>query len=151
MSTILEALKKSERDRKLNDVPTLSDMPLPEEKPSRMLIAFSVVVVLTLVWLVARYGFLSTQVDKEHSKKIILTTKDASSNVVEVDRQTGQENEAFVVSVVSYSVEPESRFAIVNGKLYRENEFVKAGLKVEKIEQDSVIFNLRGRRIVRKP
>ena len=35
MSTILDALKKSEQERRSNHVPTLSDMPVPQER-SRM-------------------------------------------------------------------------------------------------------------------
>ena len=54
MSTILDALKKSEQERKLNKLPTLSDMPAPEEPrrwPQLVIIGLLLLVVALLAWL----------------------------------------------------------------------------------------------------
>jgi len=56
-----------------------------------------------------------------------------------------------VVNVVSYSEQADQSFVMIDGKLFRQGEFVRAGLKVEKIKFDEVVLNLRGRKITRKP
>ena len=68
---------------------------------------------------------------------------DAGNNLVTADN--------VVVNVVSFSEKPEQRFAMINGKMVREGEFVEAGLLVEKIERESVVFNLRGKQFSRRP
>ena len=53
--------------------------------------------------------------------------------------------------MVSYSEQPEKRFVMIGGKLYRENEFVRTGLKIEEIRQNEVVLNNRGEQIIRRP
>jgi len=108
MSTILDALKKSEQERKLNKLPTLTDIQAPQE-PARWPL------VLAMVFAVL------------------------------------EDDEAIVVNVVSYSQEAALRFAMVNGKMVREGDFIATGLKLEKINSDSVVLNLRGKQITRTP
>ena len=153
MSTILEALKKSEQDRKLNDIPTLADMPVPEESTQWRRIAISLslaIVFLVLCLFVFREYFLEPEEDVG-VETIVLNNDTIEQKDKVIDAKTGQAIESILVNVVSYSEDSTLRFAMINGKLFRENEFVHAGLKVEKINRDSVVFNLRGDRIVRKP
>lgn len=145
MSTILDALKKSEQERKRNDLPTLADMPTPEE-PSRWPLYIALLAVLLLLALLVFFFFRQggdTMVEKP--QEIVL-----SNDTVVNQGQTGQGDD-FAVNVISYAEQAEQRFVMVNGTMFRQGEFVRAGLKVIEIKPDSVIFNLRGRRVERKP
>lgn len=56
-----------------------------------------------------------------------------------------------IVNVVSYSEQASQRFVMLNGKMYRENDFVRAGLMVVEIRPNAVVFNVRGELITRTP
>ena len=147
MSTILEALKKSEQERRLNEVPTLSDMTAPQESSKwPVFLLAGLVVLLSIILIVLAIRWWSVVPIGEKSAIEI-------SNETLADQQASQAGtgDKIVVNVVSYSETAEQSFVMINGRLYRENEFVRAGLKVEKIEADRVVLNLRGRRIERKP
>jgi len=147
MSTILEALKKSERERKLNNLPTLSDMPPPQER-AQWPVALLVMICLLLIALLVIVTLHWWQTDSTTEEVRVISNET-------LEQATPQEanvaSDDILVSVVSYSPEPAQRFAMINGKLVRENEFVRAGLKVEKIEPDSVVLIHRGERIKRAP
>ena len=152
MSTILDALKKSEQERRLNDVPTLSDMPTPNEK-SKWSVAVLFLVFLGLVILigfVVKNAWFST-----FSGFATPFTQEEYSNTVEPSNNEGATDSAvkssLLINVVSYSSDPSRRFVMINGDLYREGEFVQAGIKVEEIRQDDVVLNSRGEKIVRRP
>ena len=146
MSTILDALKKSEQERKRKNVPRLSDMPVPQER-SRWpwvllgvaLIGFSVLLAVLL---------LGGQRDR------IAIPPDVGSSIREEadKRQADQQDPlAVVLNVLSYSEDVEKRFVIIDGKMYREKEFIRAGLLVEQINSSSVVLNLRGKLITKTP
>lgn len=155
MSTILDALKKSEQERKLNNIPTLSDLPTPDEgtRFSRgwvlaLLVLLLLTGLLTLLWM--GNPWLST---KEGS---LLPGKKPGSAEIVLDNQTlqpasSQQQDGIVVNVVSYSAQAEQRFVIINGQLAREGEFAGAGLKVIEIKPESVILNHRGQRLEKRP
>lgn len=149
MSTILDALKKSEQERKLNKLPTLSDLPVPEER-SRWPALIIITLLLSLLMLVAWLGFKwlpdrLAAVDEMSNKAVV----DKHSN--EKDSGATSNSAEIVVNVVSYSERAEQRFVMINGKLYRQGEFIRAGLMVESIKPDSVVLIQRGRRIERRP
>jgi hypothetical protein len=148
MSTILEALRKSEQDRKLNSVPTLSDMPVPQE-PSRwpMVVALLSVTSMLIVLLLI-YGRQWLQPSNEVTEVVAISNQ-SLGNVN--SKGTAGSDQELIVNVVSFSELPSQSFTMINGKLYRQGEFIRAGLKVEKIETDRIILNLRGRRIIRTP
>jgi cytoskeletal protein RodZ len=143
MSTILEALKKSEQERKLNRLPTLSDMPPPQERSVLPTVLLLVVCLLLLV-ILAVLGFQWWQARGSADAQ-----QSVSSRVDTTSALSGQNGDAVLVSVVSYATDPAQRFAIVNGKMVRENEFVQPGLRVDKIDPDAVYLILRGERIKR--
>jgi len=166
MSTILEALKKSEEERKVTKVPTLADMPAPHE-PQRWPNALLFIILCLLLVLV---GFAVKFVLFPSANQPIVKSVAVPENVaapVGVDRPSGSKATAEVnveaepvavvnsdvieVNVVSYSDQPEKRFVMIGGKLFRENEFVRAGLKVEEIRRDEVVLNQRGEQIIRRP
>lgn len=145
MSTILDALKKSEQERKLNNLPTLSDMPAPQEQSRWPLYAGLSVAILLLVVLVLLLGDRSSQTELAPRAPI------AVNNQTVEDTSGIDPEAAVVINVVSYSEQPAQRFVMINGKMFRENEFVRAGLKVIEITEQGVVLNERGRRIVKQP
>lgn len=154
MSTILEALRKSEQERKLNKIPTLSDMPAPEERsslPRAWLVALLVVVLVLLIMIIIWLGNRWLGGTDLAPDSAVGVYSAPSESVTPGNPQTVQNGNEIVISVVSWSESAEQRFAIVNGKLVREGEFVRPGLKVEKIKSDSVLLNQRGLRIERRP
>lgn len=146
MSTILEALKKSEKERKLNNLPTLSDMPPPQER-SNLPIALLVVICVLLFLVLAFLGVQWWLAQKRGVEPVAISTPVSQA---ESDRPVTVGSD-IVVNVVSYSTDAAQSFAMIDGKMVREKEFVRPGLQVEKIEQNAVILNLRGKRIKRTP
>ena len=151
MSTILDALKRSEQERKLNDVPTLSDIPAPQEKsrwPLFLLSALLVIFLAIIVWLL--WGKFSDKVQKQNADQVKLASNDANNpQSVNDDNSVGAN--AITVNIISYSEDATQRFTIINGKMFREGEFVSAGLKIQTIGQDSVMLNNRGELVSRQP
>lgn len=151
MSTILEALKKSEKERKLNNLPTLSDMPPPQES-SNLPVSLLIVICVLLAALLVFLGVLWWQASNKNAEPIAISTPiGATESGTSESLQPVSDGSDIVVNVVSFSQDPAQRFAMIDGKMVRENEYVRAGLRVEKIEQNSVILNLRGQRIKRTP
>ena len=149
MSTILDALKKSEQERKLNKVPTLTDAPTPQEAtrwPQMVIIALLIILLLVVVWFAKFWFYKGSTNSGQGSPSLVI-----SNDTVAVVTDESAANNAIVVNVISFSQASGQSFAMINGKLYRENEFVRAGLKVEKIKRSSVILNQRGRRIEKSP
>jgi len=150
MSTILDALKKSEQERKLNNVPTLSDMPAPQEanKWSALLWVIIALLVVTIavilgVWKFNWFGAESTEV----TKTVISNQTVGDDN----SQQSIPADQELVVNVVSYSEDESQRFVMINGRMFREDQFVKPGVKIESIKPDSVVINERGKRATHKP
>ena len=149
MSTILDALKKSEQERKLNKVPTLTDAPTPQEVsrwPQLIIIILLIVFLLVFIWFVKMWFSGASIKSAARSPALVIGNNTA---VTASDEES--ESEEIVVNVISFSQTQGQSFAMINGKLLRENEFVRAGLKVEKIKSKSVILNQRGRRIEKSP
>lgn len=161
MSTILDALKKSEQERKANHVPTLSDMPVPQEK-SRWpfyLIAVLVILLALAAGLLLGPWFASSK-SKNYSLSsepvLPLSVPSSPSDTASVNEQNKSATKLatvddVVINVISYSDSPAQRFVMLNGKMYRENDFVKTGLKVEAIKPSAVVLNLRGELVTRSP
>lgn len=147
MSTILDALKKSEQERKRNTIPTLSDMPAPQERSKwPYWLAFFLLSLLTilLVWFFVLY-----QEEKVATPEVVVNDDSglASNNTIAASHYSDEVS----VSVISFAQEANARFAIINDKLFHEGEFIKAGIKVESILQDSVVLLERGERITLSP
>ncbi|HAU67910.1 MAG: general secretion pathway protein GspB [Arenicella sp.] len=138
MSTILEALKKSERERKLSDIPTLSDMPAIEEPSPFKWIGLTIVGLFAVSLLAAFIVMTLTSAD---------TSTVAGAKVVSVQESAATAS----LSVLSYSENPEQRFAIINDKLVREGDFLATGIKIEQILTDRVTLIVKGDRMSLKP
>jgi len=165
MSTILEALKKSEEERKVTKVPTLADMPAPHEPQRWPHVLLFIILVLLLVLIGFAVKLVLFPSDKQGIVKSVSAPETVSASVGSVDGQVGvgdlegeaepsvspANNDVIEVNVVSYSDQPEKRFVMIGGKLFREGEFVRAGLKVEEVRRDEVVLNQRGEQIIRRP
>ena len=165
MSTILDALKKSEQERKLNKLPTLVDIRAPQE-PSRwplylglvlVLLAAALVVLAYVIWNAAPEVARNPGAGKSIA---VLSSTSFEANVADGFKTTEGPNaikgsalvkDPMLVNVVSYSDDPGLSFAMVNGKLLREGDFVEPGLKIAEIQFNSVVFNARGKKITRSP
>lgn len=157
MSTILEALRRSEQERKLNDIPTLSNMRAPQEAsrwPAIGLMIMGLLLLALVAFLASNWfsgrGLLGPGSSDQTMPDVPVAVTNETVGVPDVAKPS-EESKDIVVNVVSYSDQAEQRFAMINGKLFREGEFVRGGLKVEKILPDEVVLVSRGRRIVRKP
>ncbi len=159
MSAILDALRKSEQERNQNTVPTLNDMAAPSE-PSKWPLFLSIAVVLLAIALAVLAYIIWTSADsasdvavQNRASKAVAqaSSLEQSFDVDEKDIASAEIKQVTAVNIVSYSENPELRFAMVNGKMVREGEFIQPGLKVDKIRADSVVFNLRGEKLERSP
>jgi len=152
MSTILDALKKSEQERKKNHVPTLSDMPVPEESarwPLYVIAILSLLLACLIGVLIANwYGPNRSAPQHQQTKSAV--NRDVVNQASTVDAQQNDIADV-VVNVVSYSEEPSQRFVMLDGKMYRENDFVRAGLRVDEIKPNAVVLNYRGELLTRTP
>ena len=160
MSTILDALRKSEQERKLNRLPTLTDMAAPQE-PSRWPLYIGLALVFLAVALVVlAYVIWSAKSDVAIGQAI---TQTDAATLASADVQGSAQasaigvggvrplEDSMLVNVVSYSKDPAFSFAMVNGKMVREGDFIEPGLKLEEILPDAVVFNSRGKKITRSP
>jgi hypothetical protein len=160
MSTILDALRKSEQERKLNKLPTLTDMAAPQEPSRWPLYIGSALVLLALALVILAYVIWSgkSEVAAEVAAgQAVVQTNAAQSDSADVQvmgssaGEIGQLKDSMLVNVVSYSKDPAHSFAMVNGKMVREGDFIEPGLKLEEILPDAVVFNSRGKKITRSP
>ncbi len=141
MSTILEALKKSEQERKENKVPTLADKPPPPERSRWPWLLVS----LALIGIIAAVIYLFTLLpdsDSANSQQSESSQERAATDTAPA---------AVKVEVISWSPEVEQRFTMINGKLYRVGDYLRAGVVVEDINNDSVVINQRGELSELKP
>ena len=153
MSTILDALKKSEQERKLNRVPTLSDMTAPPEASKGPLVLGVVLCVLAFLILMVTvflWGKGSVATSSLPVPGAALNSPQTNPLTASVDT-SGTASDDIIVNVISFSNDLNQRFAMINGKMVREGEFVRAGLQVEEIHMDSVVLNYRGQKITRTP
>ena len=139
MSTILEALKRSERERKLNDVPSLADMPaIDEPSPFKwVLLTLLAVVAAALVALLLMQAFTATSPTR--------------SPIVNGTGTQDSGGSLPIVSVISYSEDPAQRFVMIDNRLLREGDFLSTDVRVERIRTDHVLVTVQGESVALKP
>ena len=158
MSTILDALRKSEQERKLTKLPTLSDMPAPQEQARWPYWIILGLIVLSVGLLVLVFGIWQGSEMLGGTQNSQAQASLSQGNTIVLDNESiGEEattvlsDDDIVVNVVSFSEQANQRFVMINGKLFRENDFIRTGLKVVVIKPDSVILNQRGKRMELEP
>ena len=148
MSSILDALEKSERERNHDTVPQYHDMKPPEESgfPWKWLvILFALIVIVLLVFGAIRW---LPSIDWKNDKTVVgeksetlnySQLSDLEKSVVPDDR----------INVVSVSAESKRSFIMLGEKMYREGDTVAEDVTLETIKKDHIIFNKQGKRIRR--
>ena len=140
MSTILDALKKSEQERKLKAVPRLADSPPPAERSAWPMWVLTAAIVLLALGLV--YVYLS--VPKSVSQ---IDSLNVPASDLQEDTASSTNSSELVLSVLSYAENPSERFAMIDDQLVREGDYLRAGLKVIEIQAEKVLLDQRGQKI----
>lgn len=157
MSTILDALKKSEQERKLSELPELSSMPLPEEESDSSKIWWVLAVLAILVTAIIVYLVTSSTQSEDMVNAPIEPQSNAQSfgqepyvitedvyEYVDLSERQREIADSLNVNVVSYTENIAKRFVMIDSGLYRVGNTVtlQNGKQVEvrDIESNSVVF-----------
>ena len=181
MSTILDALKKSERERKLDKVPTLGTMRPPEEKRSVGIWVGLVSVVVCIMagvtaWLyLGRSGESSVVAERSvttQAPQVIISgdsapDQPASEPAAEVTqappapvevvdyrslpRSVVDQLPDLTVNVISYSGDSQRNFVMMENGIYRVGDIVADGLVIDKIEPNAAVLDYMGQKIRIRP
>lgn len=167
MSSILDALEKSERERNHDAVPQYHNMQPPEEKSRRwlwLLLAIALVLLLLAVFFAARYWTpLSQQNGIANPASNAASTKQSNTGAPTVVENTPgvvydysnlpqTEQDALPqlrINVVSVSADPKRSFVMLGEKLYREGDTVAQGTRLVTIQKDHVVMSHNGKLIRR--
>jgi len=169
MSYILEALRKSERERSLGKVPTLSTT-TTIARSSRSMGWVAAILLFTIglvVWGVWFYHSAPTTVVS--SPAVPLSADRAESGVPAPIRNEQVHNDitgagaaepapriesvgnTVKLNVISWSADQGRRFAMINQKIFREGDDLAPGMSVRSIQTDKVILVDHGRELILKP
>jgi hypothetical protein len=162
MSTILDALKKSERERKLKNVPHLSSMRPPEEradlqwlKSGSLVVCSALLAGLVVMWFQTEEQIESTALppreDTEQTRTQLAEANnfDSEEEYAEADAQRAIPRVA--VGVISFAGDSERSFAILDGEMVRAGELLDNGLLIEEIKADMVVATFDGKTVELKP
>jgi hypothetical protein len=162
MSTILDALKKSERERKLKKVPHLSSMRPPEEKADLQWLKSAALVVCSA--LLAGIVVMWLQTEEPVEPSIPLVNNGAAQRSTQLAEANNFESEAeyaeadaqravprVSVGVISFAGDSERSFAILDGEMVRAGELLDNGMLIEEIKADVVVATFDGKMVELKP
>lgn len=79
------------------------------------------------------------------SSTITLTTVPRADSKPKAEAPVTTEPPNITITVHAYASEPKERLAGINGRLLREGQEISPGLRLERITEDGVILNFRGR------
>jgi len=140
MSSILDALEKSERERNQNSVPQYHDMRPPEESGFRwkwLLVFFALLCFILLVFAALRWlpsidrGNIELEANQKSVVLDYLRLSELEKSGVPDDR----------INVVSVSADRERSFVMLGEKMYREGDAITENVTLETIENDHIVFN----------
>jgi len=77
---------------------------------------------------------------------IVAAVENKVYNLKDLPLSIQQSLPAFTISVAVYSNDPDARMVKINGQSMREGEYLTAGLKLEEITQDGVVFSYQNYR-----
>lgn len=77
---------------------------------------------------------------------IVAAVENKVYNLKDLPLSIQQSLPAFIISVAVYSNDPTSRMVKINGQLMREGQYLTAGLKLEEITPEGVIFSYQNYR-----
>lgn len=170
MSYILDALKKSEKERSLGNVPTLvaADQNQGRAVPLHW---FMLTVACFVVLLVAVAGWIlwpsqgaqgpatgsataggspatALSAGESETKEAAVRAPAAASSIPVPISEVGESVRAhipeFKINVLSYSENSSKRFVMIGQDIYKEGEEITAGLVVAEIRNSDVVFSFDG-------
>ena len=164
MSYILEALRKSERERNLGKVPTLSATTEVAASRSRLhwwVVLATIVIAAAIGWAWTGGGIFSprrldavTTPQVSESGRPSTSADDTHSGTASMGSSAGSTAPApadITLNVISWSQDPARRFAMINQKIYREGDSPSPGVTIKAIESDKVVVTAHGRELVLHP
>lgn len=166
MSYILEALRKSERERNLGKVPTLAattEVARPRSQAHWWLLLAMCVVAGVLGWMWSQNRIVAEPaVDTRRPPDVPASTSTATVAAPEAGRNEPSITAAgagaqtldpaqITLNVISWSEDSNRRFAMINQKIYREGDSIAAGSTISSIEPDKVVVVSHGRKVVLHP
>ncbi len=176
MSYILDALKKSEKERASGVVPSLYSAAARGQRGvqrSWLVVSLAVILMVTaavgvkLLWATAE-SWLTVPADDTRPDPKIIEYGQAQLNLQkqQTTRYTGLQNPVAVgdldpsmrdrlpelmLNALSYSTDRSKRFVMINQRIFREGEEVGEGLSVEEITPTAVILKFEDVRIKMQP
>ena len=163
MSSILDALEKSERERNQESVPQYQDMQPPEEKGFKwkwLWVILTVTCFVLLVLAVVRWWpsigsfFNSSQHSQKNGVKTdveisknntdTITARADAGDVLEYVQLSELEKTGIPdsrINVVSVSADRERSFVMLGERMYREGDAISEHVTLESIKKDHIIFN----------
>lgn len=167
MSYILEALRKSERERNLGKVPTLSattEVAAPRSRLRWWILLAATVVVAAMGWLWYAGGFPAPRVLVTGSTPQLPASGKPDGGATEGDSRPPLPPESstapaalpldpaqITLNVISWSQDPARRFAMINQKIYREGDSPSPDVTITAIESDKVVVTAHGRELILHP
>ena len=146
MSSILDALEKSERERSQGSVPQYQDMQPPEEHSFRwkwFWILLAIILCVSLVFAAMRWmPSINWQNNIQQSSEEVVA--DEKNNVLDYVQLSELEKSGIPearINVLSLSAERERSFVMLGEKMYREGDPVSEDVTLESIKKDHIIFN----------
>ena len=106
---------------------------------------------------IKREAFSTTPLKKEEASDVVSETKPDDNHLPpplpnkiyhmsELPQSLQQKLPAFAISTFLYSEDPGSRSVRINGQMMREGQYLSAGLKLEEIMQNGMIFSYQNYR-----
>jgi general secretion pathway protein B len=106
---------------------------------------------------IKREAFSATPLKKEEGSDVVSETKPEDNHLPlplpnkiyhmsELPQSLQQKLPAFAISTFLYSEDPGSRSVRINGQMMREGQYLSAGLKLEEIMQNGMIFSYQNYR-----
>lgn len=141
MSSILDALEKSERERGQREVPHYKDMQPPKEiffSWKRSLFLLGSLLLAVLIFSAVKWLPLIDLQDKQ------LSEKNTILNYVSLSELERSGIPASRINAVSISTDRERRFVMIGEKMYSEGDSVAENIKLSTIEKDHIIFDKQG-------
>ena len=174
MSYILDALKKSEKERALGNIPTLETA--PSSKKRGVPLSWFVLAVAAVVFVVVGFVLLSMRTStpdfeqtaaRNSTEAQVATASDpteaapasaetaASSaqvpapvTVAELEPSIRNRLPKLDINVLSYSENRPKRFVMIDQNIYKEGEGVGNGVQIEEITKNSVVMSFEGVRFL---
>ena len=164
MSYILDALNKAERERRLGQVPLLASAPTTvTRRRHRSGLAAGILLVLTaatLGWLALNWNVPGNPGTPPASQAGTPAAHPAAHVVVAQRPLSSRQPQAYAqlpatlrhklgplqLDITVFSAQPGQRFVVINDHRYRQGDWLRPGLLLERISADGATLDYQGRR-----